>query len=220
MKDHQQQPEPRIQWIVLPLPVWLLLGVVTVLWRGARWLYRQAATCTNREVVLPALPRATTHQSDPDCARMAWLLYSHLNRYRLEQGLPQMVWNERLEQSALFHARRMIDTGEFEHVLSDGVDLGDRVWRVGYRYSLCAENLALFENPLLSLEELTFRIHDGWVHSPGHEANLSGPTEEVGIGVLKRGYRYWAVQNFGTPQPLTMFPLPAIHRPRRATPQA
>ncbi len=117
-----------------------------------------------------------------------------------------MIWNEQLEQSALYHAHRMVETDEFAHVLSDGVDLSDRVNRFGYKYRQCAENLAYWMNPLLSLEQLAVEIHEGWVDSPGHHANLIGDCQEVGIGVVRDGQTYYAVQNFGTPLPAMATP--------------
>jgi len=188
----KQEPHHRI--VILPLPLWLLYAAYQLIAGFVRrTLIKRRARFAGR------LPNATTHQHDKQCARMAWLLFAKLNYYRLSQGLPQMTWNEQLEQSALFHADRMVETGEFAHELSDGVDLAERVKRFGYTYCTCAENLAYFEHPLLSVEELAHQMHDGWVHSPGHHANLVGDCTEVGIGVVRCGVRWYAVQNFGTP---------------------
>jgi len=196
--------------IILPLPLWLLYGAYRLVAGLVRRILAKRATS-----FAGTLPHRTTHQQDKDCARLAWLLFAKLNHYRLSRGLPQVVWNEELEQSSLYHGQRMAEMGEFAHELSDGVDLSERVKRFGYVYSMCAENLAYVESPHLSIEQLAHEMHDGWVHSPGHHANLVGDCEEVGIGVVKSGYRYYSVQNFGTP----LVPhLPRIW-PRRPAPR-
>ncbi len=193
MKSTKKKQRPgRI--LILPLPLWLLFAA-----------YQLVAGLVRRILVKRApsfagtLPHRTTHQQDKNCARFAWLLFAKLNYYRLSRGLPQLVWNETLEQSSLYHGQRMADTGEFAHELSDGVDLGQRVKRFGYVYTMCAENLAYYEDPSLSIEQLAHVIDDGWIQSPGHHANLICDGKEVGIGVVKIGWRYYAVQNFGTP---------------------
>ncbi|QEG36217.1 CAP domain-containing protein [Bythopirellula goksoeyrii] len=185
--------------IILPLPIWVVVNAVSLVWQLSRFIYKsfQSATATDP---LPPLPNKTTHQTDPACAQMAWLLFAKLNYYRLTLGLPQVVWNEKLEQSSLYHNGRMIALGEFEHVLSDGVEVWDRITKFGYKYSACAENLAYWEDPRLTVIELAESIHQGWIDSPGHQRNLVGDYHEVGIGVVKQGHRYYATQNFGTPR--------------------
>ncbi len=210
MKKSTQKKQRTHRTLILPLPIWLLV-VAYQLIAGfvRRILARRAASFAG------TLPHRTTHQPDKQSARMAWLLFAKLNYYRLSCGLPQMVWNEELEQSSLFHGKRMVETGEFAHELSDGVNPGDRVKRFGYVYRQCAENLAYYEDPSLSTEQLAHAIHDGWVQSPGHHANLVGNCKEVGIGVIKSGWCYYAVQNFGTP----LIPhLPRIWPRRPASP--
>lgn len=193
--SNQPESTESPQVTILPLVLWVLYLGYCLFRVMTGWLLRWIVTPKRQN-----LPRQTAHQKEPNSARMAWLLYAKLNHYRLTQGLPQMIWNEQLEASALFHGQRMADTREFSHTLSDGVELDVRVKRAGYRYYQCAENLAYVEYPQYSIEQLAHKIHDGWVHSPGHHANLVGDCEEVGIGVIRTGNRWYAVQNFGTPQ--------------------
>lgn len=196
MSTDRSQPPP--QPIVLPLPIWLVVWVVWLLVRVGRFLWRHVGSGEKlaAEAAAAGQPR---HQDDAKCARLAKRLFGHLNHYRSQRGLPPMTWNHRLEQSSLYHAHRMVELGEFNHELSDGVPMSDRIKRFGYRYQLCAENLAWVVLPGQSEGEHAWSIHDGWVHSPGHHANLVGDCQEVGIGVVRDGDRYYAVQNFGTP---------------------
>lgn len=97
----------------------------------------------------------------------------------------------------------MGELGEFEHVLSDGVELTDRIQRAGYRYRACGENLFWLLDPSKGTRALAWAMHDGWVHSPGHQANLVGNWTEVGIGVVPDGEDgFYATQNFGLPSRL------------------
>ena len=136
---------------------------------------------------------------DARCIQLETDLFVLANQLRFDHGLSKLKGNDKLKRSALHHACRMIETGEFDHVLADGVDLGDRLHLAGYRYRVCRENLAYILDPSLTLHELAWAIHDGWVKSPGHYANLvARDVTELGVAVHQdRSGAFFAVQNFG-----------------------
>ncbi len=63
-------------------------------------------------------------------------------------------------------------------------DVAERAAQAGARFSLLEENVALGPDPAT--------IHDGWMHSPKHRANLLSPeVNRVGIAVVaSRGVLY------------------------------
>lgn len=139
---------------------------------------------------------------DADCDYMASLIFEHANDFRRHHNLPALTDNTKLQLAAHNHAYRMALSGEFDHVLSDGVELRERVERSGYLWKTCRENIALFQDPSRTIRELAWEMHDGWVHSPGHRANLmADDVVELGVSVVRASDgSYYAVQNFGTPQ--------------------
>jgi uncharacterized protein YkwD len=79
------------------------------------------------------------------------------------------------------------------HMLSHRVAgepvLTERIAATSLRFNSVAENVAFATDP----ED----IHIGWMHSEGHRKNILSPNyNSVGVGVLKVGNYYYAVQNF------------------------
>jgi uncharacterized protein YkwD len=71
----------------------------------------------------------------------------------------------------------MLDKHYFSHVSPDGVAPWNRVDQRGYYYREVGENLALGYRSADS-------VVDGWMHSPGHRANVLGARfREVGVAV-------------------------------------
>jgi uncharacterized protein YkwD len=109
---------------------------------------------------------------------------------------PPLRVSSKLTDAADVHARDMVRRKFFEHRGSDGSEPKDRVRRAGYRWMLTGENIALGPQ---SAEEVV----EGWLHSPGHCANIMEPRfREIGVGLAvgkKRGQTYW-VQEFGAPR--------------------
>jgi uncharacterized protein YkwD len=105
------------------------------------------------------------------------------NRTRAARGLPRLDPNPRLRDAASRHSDQMVAGGFFSHVTPDGDDIGDRIGRTGYggngAYSL-AENLGAGTGELSTPAE----IHQAWMESPGHRANLlRRDLRDIGIGV-------------------------------------
>jgi uncharacterized protein YkwD len=123
-----------------------------------------------------------------------------LNRERTSRGMRRFHRNPRLSLASQRHARDMSRRQYFDH--------GDFVGRIRAAHYLAGshnwtvgENIAWGSWDYASPAEIV----DGWMHSPGHRANiLSSRFREIGIGVArgapvggqKRGGTY--VTDFGT----------------------
>jgi hypothetical protein len=91
--------------------------------------------------------------------------------------------------AALFHAHAMAARGTISHQFSGEADLATRAAAAGARFSLVTENVAEASNSAL--------IHDLWMKSAGHRANLLDPqVDAVGIAVVAQHGQLYAVEDF------------------------
>jgi uncharacterized protein YkwD len=122
------------------------------------------------------------------------LLFDALNRERTALGLSMLVWNDPLAAAARQHAERMAQHNKLSHQLPGEPDLRMRAAGTGARFSMVAENVAIGPDAAV--------IHSGWMHSPGHRANILSPElSAVGIAVVPRGAELFAVQDFSQTVP-------------------
>jgi uncharacterized protein YkwD len=110
-----------------------------------------------------------------------------MNRQRASFGLAPLRINFRLEAAADDRITDMFDKHYFSHVSPDGIQPWNWVEQHGYDYREVGENLAVGYPSADS-------VVDGWMHSPGHRANvLSSKFDEVGVAVAPesptRGFR-------------------------------
>jgi uncharacterized protein YkwD len=107
------------------------------------------------------------------------------NRDRAAAGLPPLKENSKLRRAALGHSDDMVSRRYFDHDEPDGDDMVVRIKRAGYirpgdAWSL-GENIAWGTEDLATPAE----IHDAWMHSAGHRANiLRRSFKEIGIGIV------------------------------------
>jgi uncharacterized protein YkwD len=78
----------------------------------------------------------------------------------------------------------MVSARFFDHTSPSGSSMVDRIRRTGYtkraRSWALGENIAWGSGSLATAAE----IHRGWMHSPGHRANiLQRSFREIGIGI-------------------------------------
>jgi hypothetical protein len=129
-------------------------------------------------------------------------IVDHTNSQRkLNNNLPELKINEKLNQSAMKKVEDMFKRQYFEHDSPDGRGVGDLVDDASYDYIVVGENLALgnFEDDK--------KLVQAWMDSPGHRANiLSGKYSEIGVAVGQGFFndrKLWlAVQHFGAPKSL------------------
>jgi uncharacterized protein YkwD len=107
------------------------------------------------------------------------------NRDRAAAGLPPLKENSKLRKAALGHSDDMVSRRYFDHDEPDGDGMVDRIRRAGYvrpgdAWSL-GENIAWGTQNMATPAE----IHDAWMHSAGHRANiLRRSFKEIGIGIV------------------------------------
>jgi cysteine-rich secretory family protein len=130
----------------------------------------------------------------PPIASPERLLFDALNRERASLGLSMLYWDDSLASAARQHAERMAQQNTLAHQLPGEPDLRMRAAGAGARYSVIAENVAVGPDPAV--------IHNEWMHSPGHRANiLSSQLSVVGIAVVQGSMGLFAVQDFSLTVP-------------------
>jgi len=116
-------------------------------------------------------------------------LFSAANAERAQRGLQPLRWDETLHRAAQRHAGEMAARESISHQYPGEMDLAGRGRAAGARFTLIAENVA----EAWSAPE----IHNAWMHSPDHRANLLDPhVNSVGISVMRRGQQLYAVEDF------------------------
>jgi uncharacterized protein YkwD len=117
--------------------------------------------------------------------------FDSANRERIAQKLPPLKWNNALAEAARGHALRMAKQDNLSHQLPGESPLAQRAGQAGARFSGIAENIAV--GPWLE------SIHTGWMHSPGHRANiLDAHFTALGVAVVEDNGQLWAVEDFST----------------------
>lgn len=116
-------------------------------------------------------------------------LFDAANHERAERKLPLLKWDEGLARAARKHAELMAEQDLLEHRLSGEPDLPARAREAGANFSHITENIGM----AVSADQ----FHDGWMHSPGHRANiLDADSDSVGIAVVEGSEELYAVEDF------------------------
>ena len=116
-------------------------------------------------------------------------LFSAANAERAQHGLQALRWDETLHRAAQRHAGEMAARESISHQYPGELDLAERGRAAGARFTVIAENVAEAWSAL--------EIHDAWMQSPDHRANLLDPrVNAVGISVLRRRGQLYAVEDF------------------------
>ena len=116
-------------------------------------------------------------------------LLAAANQDRALHHLPPVRLDARLTEAAKYHARQMASHGNISHQFPGEPELAERASSAGAKFSLVTENVA--EAPSATV------IHDLWMHSEGHRANLLDPkVDSVGISVVSRNGELFAAEDF------------------------
>jgi uncharacterized protein YkwD len=116
-------------------------------------------------------------------------LFELLNHERAANHLPELKWDDALFKAARQHALLMLDLNIMEHQLPGEAGLEERITAAGARFTYIAENIAIGKD--------SATIHNAWMHSPGHRANILSPrVTSVGIAVVRGTAGLFAVQDF------------------------
>lgn len=111
------------------------------------------------------------------------------NADRMAEGIGPLKWDPALAQAAQAHAELMVGASELSHQYPGEPDLVTRVGRQGAHFRSVAENVAVGPSPEVLEQE--------WMQSAPHKANILDPRmNSLGIGLVKRGSSYYAVEDF------------------------
>jgi hypothetical protein len=129
-----------------------------------------------------AQPQTSTRASEQALLRLA-------NGERAAQGLAPLKWSAPLAGAAHDHALLLAQKNKLSHQLPGEPGLVERASRFGALFSIIAENVA--EGPGAE------KIHEQWMNSPPHRANLLNPKlNSVGIALENRDGILFAVEDF------------------------
>lgn len=116
-------------------------------------------------------------------------LLAAANLERANHGLRPVRLDSTLTQASAFHARQMAEHEDISHRFDKEPELAERGADAGARFSLITENVG--EAPTSVI------IHNLWMQSPGHRANLLDPdVDAIGVAVIMRGGELYAVEDF------------------------
>jgi uncharacterized protein YkwD len=145
------------------------------------------------------LPGAAVHAQSPSVAEEDAFLQA-INAARAEQGLPTLTVNSELRDIARGWTGHMIGSGTLAH---------NPAYRDQYtlEWSRMGENVG-YTSDRGSMEATVAQLHQAFLNSSGHRANIMGDYNQVGIGT---GYdaagKLWVTVNF------LNGPLPAQDQP-------
>ena len=118
-------------------------------------------------------------------------LLAAANEARANQGLSPLRFDPVLAEASAVHAREMANHDAISHQFDGEPELATRAANAGVHFSEIAENVG--EAPTSPI------IHDLWMHSPGHRANLLDPNiDSIGIAVVSRDNQLYAVEDFAS----------------------
>lgn len=144
-------------------------------------------------IILSGQAFAFAQQTETQTPWRVELLELH-NTARKTSQLPPFQRNEKLSAAAQRHAVHMAQTGKFDHQgIGDG-DIPARIAAAGYQAKAHAENLLWGPSKV----EI---VHQAWMESELHRANILGNFREIGFGraTAENGRIYW-VAVFGVPR--------------------
>lgn len=138
-------------------------------------------------ITLILIPFGCFSQSGQDSPEQ--ILFQSANRERTAHGLSPLRWNAPLAEAARQHAVLLAQKNALSHQFPGEPDLASRAAHEGARFSTIAENVALGPS--------AERLHEQWMNSPPHRANLLDPQmNSVGIAIARRGGTLFAVEDF------------------------
>ena len=156
---------------------------------GGGWFCARTIPCV---IALAIIGRLAAHSQErermPQPAK-AEQLYAMANETRAQAGLRRLEWDPALAEVAMKHCMRMAAEGPIAHRYGGEPDLAERAGAAGAHFSLIEENIAVGSYP--------GKIHQGWLDSPGHRANLLNPEiDRIGTAVVAAQGVLFAVADY------------------------
>jgi uncharacterized protein YkwD len=144
-------------------------------------------------------------------------IHNLVNKYRVQNNLDILNFNETLREIARYHSKDMADKNYFDHISPQGETLKDRFEKFNYTCKIIvgnyvyegAENLFLgyiyseytydkiskkvLNYKFYTLEELAKEVVNAWIESEGHRKNLifkHWRNEGIGVEITDEGKVY------------------------------
>jgi uncharacterized protein YkwD len=141
--------------------------------------------------ITPAIHAQSVFASANNLTVAEQYLLAAANEARANQGLSPLRLDPVLTQASAAHAREMASHEDISHQFNDEPDLAERGASAGAHFSLISENVGEAPSSVI--------IHDLWMHSPDHRANLLDPeVDAIGIAVIERDSQLYAVEDFAS----------------------
>lgn len=139
-------------------------------------------------LLLALLPAVSFAQGQFDAAGEKELV-ELINQERAREGLQPLAVDQRLTQAARNHTELLVTHSSLSHQFDGEPSLQVRIANENLRSDRLAENVGL--------EMDVPGIHAGFMSSPPHRANLLNPNyNAIGVGVMRRGDRLYATEDF------------------------
>jgi uncharacterized protein YkwD len=108
-------------------------------------------------------------------------MFDLVNMEREKRGIAKLVILTPAVIVAENYAKDMWERGYFSHYSPEGEDVADRLTKVGIKFTLAGENLALAPTLITA--------YNGLINSEGHRANILDPDfKKLAIGVVDNGF--------------------------------
>jgi uncharacterized protein YkwD len=119
-------------------------------------------------------------------------LFNLVNRERQKHDLAPVIFSPPLSVLTRKHSQDMAGREDISHFSTSGEAYSERLVEEGFFFKKNGENVAFSETFMPEF------IHQGFMDSPGHRANILDPDfDEVGIGVVfKEDNGYYVTQDF------------------------
>ncbi len=119
-------------------------------------------------------------------------LFNLVNIERQKLDLAPLRFSPLLSSLARKHSQNMALRGDISHLSTSGETFSERLVEEGFYFIKIGENVAYSQTFISEF------IHQGFMDSPGHRANVLDPDfDELGIGVIfKKDKGYYITQDF------------------------
>jgi uncharacterized protein YkwD len=123
------------------------------------------------------LSTSPLRSSDHDAESLEQAVYKRINAYRVQNGLDELRWDDRLAAQARAHSVAMA-RGEraFGHS-----GFKERVESTGLRFTAAAENVGQNQG----FDDPGGQAVQSWLHSRVHRTNIEGHFNLTGVGVAR-----------------------------------
>ena len=149
-----------------------------------------ATPATGQPAVPPAPPPADIAAWPRETVRL-------INEVRAAHGLGPLAYNETLARAAQGQANDCVQRGWCSHTGSDGSDIKTRILRAGYDPASWAECWAQSQTPRGAVDMWMDEVPP---NDPHRRTLLTTWLSEIGVGVVKTGWGYYFIADFGRPR--------------------